>query len=58
MTEAQSKRLNIADRVIWEGNRDNEGSVVAADPRSVRIRWDNGSLGEIDHRDMDLVESG
>lgn len=55
MTEQQSKRLNIGDRVIWNGDPHDAGTVVDCGYAAVVVTWDNGQTGTVDHRDMAIV---
>lgn len=55
MSEAESKRLRVGDRVYWDDDPADIGSVVETDYLCVRIKWENGQEGTIHHRDMSKV---
>lgn len=41
MTEKQAKQLQIGDRVTWEGDTEDMGTVVGKVDNAVGIRWDD-----------------
>ena len=56
MTPAQSKRLNIGQRVAWRDSADDLGTVSASDWSGVQIEWDNGKNQFFHHNNMGEVE--
>jgi len=52
MNPAQSKRLNIGQRVVWHDSADDQGTVNAND--YVRIEWDNDKNQSFHHTNMDV----
>lgn len=56
MTYQESERLLVGTVVMWDGNRDDMGTVRKVTPAGVYIDWANGQRGWIDHRDMGKVE--
>lgn len=58
MKAREANTLKVGDRVCWEGDPNDAGTVVEA-PRGaagVRIAWDNGKEGWIDKRGAESVE--
>ena len=56
MTAEQSKKLKVADRVTWAGDQADWGAVIETGYAAVKIRWNNGQTGIIDHRGMAEVD--
>ena len=56
MTPAQSKRLNIGQRVAWRDSAEDQGTVSASDWSGVQIEWDNGKKQFLYHNNMGEVE--
>ncbi len=52
MSESESIKLKIGDKVSWEGDVNDLGQVIDVDHIGVKIQWDIGQIGTIDHRDM------
>jgi hypothetical protein len=42
VTPAQSRRLDIGQRVAWHDSAEDQGTASASDWSGVRIEWDNG----------------
>ena len=55
MTGAQSRTLKVGDRVIWQTDTNDLGTVTEANWAGVTIRWDNRSEQAILHNDMSAV---
>jgi hypothetical protein len=56
MTGDQSRKLSVADRVCWQNNQADQGTVIETNWAGVTIRWDNRSDQTILHNDMARVE--
>ena len=56
MTGEQSRTLSIGDRVCWQNNQADQGTVIETNWAGVTIRWDNRSEQTILHNDMARVE--
>jgi hypothetical protein len=56
MTGAQSRTLNVGDRVSWNADTNDAGRVTEKDWAGVRIKWNNRSEQSILHNDMGQVE--
>ena len=55
MTGAQSRTLKVGDRVIWQTDTNDLGTVTETNWAVVTIRWDNRSEQAILHNDMSAV---
>ena len=55
MTGAQSRTLNVGDRVSWRADKNDLGTVTETDWAGVTIRWDNRKVQTILHDDMGEV---
>jgi len=51
MNAKQSAELKVGARVIWEGDRNDAGTVIGTGYHAICVKWDNGQTGTIDHRD-------
>jgi hypothetical protein len=56
MTGDQSRLLNIGDRVCWQNDQADQGTITKKNWAGVTIKWDNRSLQVILHNDMARVE--
>jgi len=56
MTGDQSRQLQIGDRVCWQNDLNDRGTVTEKDWAGVTIKWDNRSEQTILHNDMAQVE--
>jgi hypothetical protein len=56
MTGEQSRQLDVGDRVCWQNNRADQGTVTEKNWAGVTIKWDNRSEQTILHNDMAQVE--
>ena len=56
MTGTQSRALKIGDRVCWNSDKNDLGTVAEVNWAGVTIRWDNRSEQAILHNDMTQVE--
>ena len=52
MTGAQSRKLNVGDRVSWRTDKKDLGTVTETNWAGVTIRWDNRSEQTILHNSM------
>lgn len=55
MTPAQAKALKKGDRVCWESDSFDLGTVTDNGYCAVTVAWDNGQTGTLDHRDTGNV---
>jgi hypothetical protein len=56
MTGSQSRALKVGDRVCWNGERSDSGTVIAIEHRFVIIEWRDGHKSYTAHGDMKRVE--
>ena len=56
MTGDQSRFLNIGDRVFWNADKNDKGTVTATHARYVTINWDDGHKSFTGHNEMRRVE--
>jgi hypothetical protein len=56
MTGAQSRLLNVGERVRWEESATDQGTVTHNGWSDVSINWDSGRTSSIHHNDMARVE--
>jgi hypothetical protein len=56
MTGAQSRTLTVGDRVCWNGEQADSGTVTAIEHRFVVINWRDGHMSHSGHGDMKRVE--
>jgi hypothetical protein len=56
MTSEQSRKLKQLDRVCWENNPTDLGTVVRTTWSEVTISWDDGHTTSVQHNDMAQVE--
>ena len=56
MTGAQSRALNVGDRVGWQNDQTDQGTVTEKNWAGVTVKWDNRSQQAILHNDMGPVE--
>ena len=56
MTGEQSRFLDIGDRVCWQNDPADQGTVIEKNWAGVTIKWDNRSEQTILHNDMAQVE--
>lgn len=55
MTRVEAEQLHIGDRVIWDGNTDDTGTVIEKNWMAAKIEWDNGQICMIHLEDMRRV---
>ena len=55
MTGTQSRLLNVGARVIWNGDKNDAGTVIEKNWAGVTIKWDNREVQHILHNDMTAV---
>ena len=56
MTSDESKRLKVGDRVCFDGEQADRGTVTATEARYVTIKWDDGHKSLTGHNEMRRVE--
>jgi hypothetical protein len=56
MTGEQSRQLKVGDRVCWNGEQADSGTVKATNAKYVTIKWDDGHNSYTGHGDMKRVE--
>ena len=55
MTGDQSRLLKVGDRVCWQKDESDRGSVAAMNWAGITVKWDNRSKQDILHNDMAQV---
>jgi hypothetical protein len=58
MTIKESEQLKVGDRVAWDGDNNDLGTVIDAGHFGVMIKWDNGQVGGIAHGGMEKIARG
>lgn len=53
MTPEQSRKLRVGQRLTWQDNKTDQGTVTACDWSGVRVAWDNGTDQFVYHNDME-----
>ena len=56
MTAAESKKLKKGDRVCWQGDPADSGTIRGTSWDAVTIAWDNGHVATVHHGDMREIE--
>jgi hypothetical protein len=56
MTSEQSKKLTVGDRVCFNGDHADHGTVTAINARYVTIKWKDEDQSFSGHKDMDRVD--
>jgi hypothetical protein len=56
MTGDQSRGLKVDDRVCWQNDGADQGTVTETNWAGVTIKWDNRGEQPILHNDMSQVE--
>ena len=56
MTGEQSRTLSVGDRVCWQNDQADQGTVTEKNWAGVTIKWDNRGEQAILHNDMAQVE--
>jgi small-conductance mechanosensitive channel len=56
MTGDQSRQLKVGERVCWNANKNDKGTVTAINMRYVTIKWDDGHESFTGHNEMRRVE--
>jgi hypothetical protein len=52
MTGSDSRKLKVSDRVCWNSDSNDHGTVIEANWAGVTIKWNNRSHQTILHNDM------
>ena len=58
MTGDESRKLKVGDRICWNADKNDQGTVREINWAGVTISWDNRSEQIIHHNDMAQVEPG
>ena len=58
MTGDESRKLKVSDRVCWNGDKNDQGTVSETNWAGVTIKWDNRSQQTILHNDMAQMGRG
>jgi hypothetical protein len=56
MTGHESRKLKAGDRVCWQDEATNQGTVRGTSWSGVTIAWDDGDVISVSHNDMGQVE--
>jgi hypothetical protein len=56
MTGSESRKIQVGDRVLWNSDQNDLGTIIETDWAGVTIRWDNRSEQAVLHNDMAQVE--
>jgi hypothetical protein len=56
MTGEQSRLLQAGDRISWQNDRADQGTVTETNWAGLTVRWDNRSQQDIQHNDMAQIE--
>jgi hypothetical protein len=56
MTGEQSRRLKVGDKVRWQNDQADQGTVTETNWAGVTVKWDNRGEQAILHKDMTQVE--
>jgi hypothetical protein len=55
MTGTESRTLVVGDRVFWNADKDDAGTVTEKNWSGVTIKWDSRSQQAVLHNDMAMV---
>jgi hypothetical protein len=56
MTGEESRQLNVGDRVSWNADQKDHGTITEKNWAGVTVKWDNRSVQAIPHNNMARVE--
>jgi len=56
MTGEKSRQLKVGDKVCWQKDNADKGSVTETNWSGVTVKWDNRSEQAILHNDMAQIE--
>jgi hypothetical protein len=56
MTGEQSRHLKVGDKVRWQKDQADQGTVTETNWAGLTVKWDNRSQQTIQHNDMAQVE--
>jgi hypothetical protein len=56
MTGDQSRQLKLVDRVCWNDDNNDQGTITEKNWAGVTVKWDNRGEQSILHNDMVQVE--
>jgi hypothetical protein len=52
MTGEQSRLLKVGDRISWQGNKADQGTVIETNWAGLTVKWDSRGEQAIQHNDM------
>lgn len=55
MTEREARKLKVGDRVMWDCDAGDCGTVIDVGYHGATIKWDNGQTGGVDFRGMSKI---
>ena len=58
MTADESRKLRRGNRVCWQGNASDGGTISATSWDAVTIEWDDGHVATVHHGDMREIHPG
>ena len=56
MTGDQSRLLKVGDRICWQKDQADQGTVTETNWAGVIVKWDNRSEQTVQHNDMGQLE--
>lgn len=56
MTGDQSRLLKVGDRICWQKDQADQGTVTETNWAGLTVKWDNRSQQDIQHNDMAQIE--
>jgi hypothetical protein len=56
MTGEQSRKLKVGDKVRWQKDNTDQGTITETNWAGLTVKWDNRSQQTIQHNDMAQVE--
>jgi hypothetical protein len=56
MTGDQSRLLKVGDRICWQKDQADQGTVTETNWSGVIVKWDNRTEQTIQHNDMAQIE--
>jgi hypothetical protein len=56
MTGEQSRLLKVGDRLLWQNDQADSGTVTETNWAAVTVRWDSRTEQAIQHNDMGSLE--
>ena len=56
MTGDESRKLKVGERLCWQKNQADQGTVIETNWAGVTVKWDSHSEQTIQHNDMGSLE--